>query len=75
MDCFTDFISSGIEGFYLDGAANDNIEYSIESKLNEILSLPNSTVRKMATSSWDRAKEYGLKKVAEKYLEDFNSLL
>ena len=75
LDCFTDFISSGVEGFYLDGAVNDNIQYSIESKLNEILSLPNSTVGKMATSSWGRAKEYGLKKVAEKYLEDFNCLL
>ena len=75
LPCFSDFINFGIEGFCLNEIRNRNLIEIINYKLCEILEASDLTIKNMAIASWKRAKEYELEKVADRYLEDFSSLL
>ena len=52
-----------------------NMEEAIKEALPKILALNESQTSKLGLSAWDRSKEYELEKVAQDYLDDFDSLL
>lgn len=75
LPCFADFISFEEAGFCLKQGVNMNMEEAIREALPKILILNESQTRKLGLSAWDRSKEYEIEKVAQDYLDDFNSLL
>ena len=75
LPCFADFISFEEEGFCLKQDVNMNLEDAISEALPKILVLNESLTCKLGLSAWERSKEYEIEKVAQDYLDDFNSLL
>jgi glycosyltransferase involved in cell wall biosynthesis len=73
LDCFRDFISDHETGFIFDHRAADPVE-ALEEKMANIIADP-TLLSRVAEASYRKSAEYSLARVADQFLEDFNSLI
>ena len=73
LECFLDFIKPGVNGLVFDHRVNDPAE-GLRKELGRILSSPGQ-LPAMGLRAWESAAAYEVSRVAQMYLDDFNSLI
>jgi glycosyltransferase involved in cell wall biosynthesis len=73
LDCFRDYIRDGVTGFVFDH--RNNAEQDLAMRLTQLLSLPHDELARMGAAARATTANFRVDVVAEKYLEDFASLL
>jgi glycosyltransferase involved in cell wall biosynthesis len=74
LDCFRDYIQDGVTGFVFDHR-HDDPEQNLATRMSDLLSLPHDEFARIGEAARAVAAEFAVDVVAEKYLEDFASLL
>jgi glycosyltransferase involved in cell wall biosynthesis len=74
LDCFRDYIENGVSGFLFDHRQN-NPEENLATRMRDILSLQSDDLARIVDAARSTAAEFASDVVAEKYLEDFASLV
>jgi glycosyltransferase involved in cell wall biosynthesis len=72
--CFRDYIEDGVTGFIFDHRG-ENPEKKLADRLGAVLQLDASTLLQVGGSARAKAAEFALEPVAQRYLDDFASLL
>ena len=72
--CFRDYIEDGVTGFVFDHRGK-NPEQDLANRLTDALRLDSSRLAKMSDAARAKAAEFALEPVAQRYLDDFASLL
>jgi glycosyltransferase involved in cell wall biosynthesis len=72
LECFRDFIRDNETGFVFDHRARENVEV-LRDKIDNVIS--NETLlARVASTGYEKSKEYSPERVAKQFLEDFESL-
>ncbi len=74
LTCFRDYIEDGVTGFVFDHRGK-NAEQDLANRLTNALQLDSSRLAKMSDAARAKAAEFALEPVAQRYLDDFASLL
>jgi glycosyltransferase involved in cell wall biosynthesis len=74
LPVFRDYIADAINGFVFDHRGERASE-NLAARLAELVSLDPSARNKMADAARAKAAEFGLESVAQRYLDDFATLL
>jgi glycosyltransferase involved in cell wall biosynthesis len=74
LSCFDDYIEEGKTGFVFDHRAADP-EQALTECLTRLLQKPAEELARVGAAAEAKATEFGVGPVAERYLEDFESLL
>jgi glycosyltransferase involved in cell wall biosynthesis len=74
LPVFRDYIEDGVNGFVFDHRGECGAD-NLLAKLNELLSLDRQARNKMADAARAKAAEFALEPVAQRYLDDFATLL
>ena len=72
LDCFRDYIEDGVTGFVFDHRGGDN---ALGDRLVHLLQLGRDELAKIGDAARAKAAEFALEPVAQRYLDDFASLL
>jgi glycosyltransferase involved in cell wall biosynthesis len=74
LPCFREFLREGENGFVFNHRATDSTA-ALAAKLAEALGAPEERLATMALRAHATAEEFALPRVADRYLEDFQTLL
>ncbi|MEO7166291.1 MAG: glycosyltransferase family 4 protein [Spartobacteria bacterium] len=74
LPCFRDFIEDGVTGFVFDHRAAEP-EKNLAARLVDLLELGPEQIRSVGEAAREKAAEFAVETVAQRYLEDFASLL
>ena len=74
LDCFRDYIQDGVSGFVFDHR-NEKPEQVLAARLVDVLRLRDDERARIAAAARAIAAEFSVDVVAERYLDDFASLL
>jgi glycosyltransferase involved in cell wall biosynthesis len=74
LPVFRDYIEDGVTGFVFDHRGERGAE-NLAGKLSEVLSLHSAMRKKMGDAARAKAAEFALEPVAQRYLDDFATLL
>jgi glycosyltransferase involved in cell wall biosynthesis len=74
LDCFRDYIHDGANGFVFDHR-HGNKEQNLAARLTDVLRLRDDELARIGSAARAVAAEFSSDVVAERYLEDFASLL
>jgi glycosyltransferase involved in cell wall biosynthesis len=74
LDCFRDYIEENVTGFVFDHR-RENAAQNLAQHLTEILSLDPGRLAEIRAAVRAKAAEFALEPVAQRYLDDFASLL
>ena len=74
LSCFSDYIADGMTGFVFDHRAAD-AEGALTECVEGLLRKPLEELKRIGAAGQAKAKEFAAGPVAERYLEDFESLL
>ena len=72
--CFRDYIEDGTTGFVFDHRV-ENVEKKFAERLEAILQLGANTLSEIGARARVKAAEFAIEPVAQRYLDDFGSLL
>jgi glycosyltransferase involved in cell wall biosynthesis len=72
LECFGDFIIDGVTGFVFNHRASTPV-HTLADKMNEIVS-DETMLARAATAGYEKATEYSLPRVADRFLQDFHSV-
>jgi glycosyltransferase involved in cell wall biosynthesis len=72
LDCFHDYIEEGVTGFVFDRRGGDK---ALGDRLVHLLQLGRDDLLKIGDAARAKAAEFALEPVAQRYLDDFASLL
>jgi glycosyltransferase involved in cell wall biosynthesis len=72
--CFRDYIEDGVTGFVFDHRGED-AEKKLADRLTAVLELDANTLLQIGATARAKAAEFAIEPVAERYLDDFASLL
>ena len=72
--CFRDYIEDGVTGFVFDHRG-ENAEKRLAERLEAILELGDETLLRIGNAARAKAAEFAIEPVAQRYLDDFASLL
>ena len=74
LPCFRDYIEDGVTGFIFD-QRGENPEKKLSDRLGAVLQLDTSALSQVGSAARAKAAEFALEPVAQRYLDDFASLL
>jgi glycosyltransferase involved in cell wall biosynthesis len=74
LSCFDDYIDDGVTGFVFDHRG-DRQENALTDRLAYLLRLGRNELLKIGDAARAKAAEFALEPVAQRYLDDFASLL
>jgi glycosyltransferase involved in cell wall biosynthesis len=74
LDCFRDYIQDSTTGFVFDHRRGEPVQ-NLVKRMTDLLRLAETDLARMAEAARDVAREFAVETIAEKYLEDFASLL
>jgi glycosyltransferase involved in cell wall biosynthesis len=74
LDCFRDYIQDGTNGFVFDHRHGDPVQ-NLATRVTDLLRLSEANLARIAEVARDVTREFAVETVAEKYLDDFASLL
>jgi glycosyltransferase involved in cell wall biosynthesis len=74
LACFRDYIQDEVTGFVFDHRG-ERAEQNLAARLTDLLHLSGDEITKIGAAARARAAEFALEPVAERYLDDFASLL
>ena len=74
LRCFRDYIEDGVTGFIFDHRGG-NPEKKLADRLGAVLQLDSGTLVRVGGAARAKAAEFALEPVAQRYLDDFASLL
>jgi glycosyltransferase involved in cell wall biosynthesis len=74
LPCFGDYIEEGVTGFVFDQRAAEP-EKNLAARLVDLLGLGPEQIRRVGEAARAKAAQFDLETVAQRYLEDFASLL
>jgi glycosyltransferase involved in cell wall biosynthesis len=74
LPCFDDYIENGVTGFVFDHRGKD-AEKNLAERLAQLLRLGPDEITKVGDAARAKAAEFALEPVAQRYLDDFASLL
>jgi glycosyltransferase involved in cell wall biosynthesis len=72
LECFGDFISDRVSGFVFDHRATVPAE-ALAEKMKEVIS-DETMLARVAAAGYEKATEYSLPRVADRFLQDFHSV-
>jgi glycosyltransferase involved in cell wall biosynthesis len=70
LECFGDFISDGVAGFVFNHRAEDPVR-ALADKMADVIS-GETILARVAAAGYEKATEYSLPRVADRFLEDFH---
>jgi glycosyltransferase involved in cell wall biosynthesis len=73
LDCFHDFISDHETGFIFDHRAANPVQ-ALQEKMANVIADP-TLLSRVGEAGYRKSAEYSLARVADQFLEDFNSLI
>jgi glycosyltransferase involved in cell wall biosynthesis len=73
LDCFHDFITDHETGFIFDHRAANPVE-ALQEKMAKVIA-DSTLLSRVAEAGYHKSAEYSLARVADQFLEDFNSLI
>jgi len=73
LDCFHDFISDHATGFIFDHRAANPVE-ALQEKMAKVIADP-TLLSRVGEAGYRKSAEYSLARVADQFLDDFNSLI
>jgi glycosyltransferase involved in cell wall biosynthesis len=74
LPCFEDYIENGVTGFVFDHRGKE-AEKNLAERLAQLFRLGSGEIRKVGDAARAKAAEFALEPVAQRYLDDFASLL
>jgi glycosyltransferase involved in cell wall biosynthesis len=74
LACFRDFIEDGVTGFVFDQRAAEP-EKHLATRLADLLGLGPEQIRRIGAQARAKVAQFDIETVAQRYLEDFASLL
>lgn len=73
LECFQDFIKDGVNGFVFDHRSSDPVG-ALTSRIRSAIA-DETMLAHMAESGYEKSAEYSLSRVADRFLQDFNSMM
>lgn len=74
LPCFRDYIADGVTGFVFDHRSPEP-EQALAGRLGDLLGLGRERIKQIGQAARAQAAEFDVARVAQRYLEDFASLL
>ncbi len=73
LECFQDFINDGVNGFVFDHRSSDPME-TLTTRIRSAMA-EETMLARVAEAGYEKSAEYSLSRVADRFLQDFNSMM
>jgi glycosyltransferase involved in cell wall biosynthesis len=72
LECFRDFVEDGVTGFVFDHRSTDPVQ-SLTTQLGRLVA-EETMLARVAAAGYEKSTEYSLSRVADRFLQDFQTV-